>query len=104
VLIAAGGINLLDVAGAELLVSQSYKLKAYGGGLYISGLKKRARDVLKRGGYWDEIGDENIFINKDEAIREIYPRLDQGICKTCEVRIFTECSNVDLATSENISS
>lgn len=90
-LIAAGGINLLDVAGAELLVSEAYKLRAYGGNLYLSGLKKPARDVLKKGGYWDEIGDENIFVNKDEAIRKIYPRLDQSICDACEVRIFLEC-------------
>jgi SulP family sulfate permease len=92
-LIASGGINLLDVAGAELLVSEAYKLRAYGGGLYLSGLKKPARDVLKRGGYWDEIGDENIFVNKDEAIQKIYPRLDQSICDKCEVRIFLECAN-----------
>jgi SulP family sulfate permease len=99
-LIAAGGINLLDVAGAELLVSEAYKLRAYGGGLYLSGLKKRAREVLKKGGYWDEIGDENIFINKDQAIREIYPRLEQSICQSCEVRIFLECGNNSISAKE----
>jgi SulP family sulfate permease len=91
ILLEASGINLLDVAGAELLVSESYKLKAYGGGLYLSGPKRRARDVLKKGGYWKEIGEQNIFFNKDEAIRQIYEQLNPKICETCAVKIFAEC-------------
>ncbi len=94
IMIVCSGINLLDVAGAELFVSEAKYLSAKGGGLYLSSLKKNVRNLLKSGGYWDEIGDQNIFPYKEKALSEIYPRLSKSICDSCEVRIFKECKEV----------
>ncbi len=45
-----------------------------------------------KGGYYNEIGKENIFETKHEAIKEIFKRLDSDVCKGCSVRIFKECT------------
>jgi SulP family sulfate permease len=46
------------------------------------------------GGYLDEIGDDNIFASKSEAIQHIFEKLDKGICARCDKRIFLECESV----------
>ena len=63
-----------------------------GGTLYLSNLKPAVRDVLERGGFLDEFGRDRVFDTKDEAIRQIYGRLDSARCRTCDARIFTECA------------
>ena len=95
VLIVAKPINFIDVAGAEMLVQESKYWKAQGGGLYLCGLKMETENFLRNGGYLDEIGEENIFAAKKEAIVEIYKRLDKQFCQTCEQRIFRECKELD---------
>ena len=94
VLIVGSGINLLDVGGAELLVNEGEKLKARGGGLYLCGLKRKARETLKKGGYWDRLGEGHIFSDKESAIAGIFQRLDKAVCASCEVRCFQECASV----------
>jgi len=48
--------------------------------------------VLKRGGYWERIGEENFFRSKAEAVRKILAeRLDPQRCRSCTARIFSEC-------------
>ena len=88
------GINQVDVAGAELLVNECNARRAMGGDLYMYRLKDSAMKALNRGGYIDEIGAANIFDSKDEAIRDIFSRLDKNICVTCNNRIFIECGAV----------
>ena len=41
-----------------------------------------------------EIGEENKFVKKEEAIAGIFTRLDRSICERCDRRIFRECSTV----------
>ena len=93
VLILAHGINIIDVSGAKGLVNQAEKYKAAGGNLYITGMKLNVRNIMEKGHYDVAFGLDNIFINKESAIEEIYKRLDKDICKNCEVRIFRECEN-----------
>ena len=91
ILIVCSGVNLLDVAGAELLVNEAVSLREKGGALYLSSLKKSVREVLEKGGYIDKIGEENIFPYKEKAIEKIFPLLNQNICGSCEFRILNEC-------------
>jgi SulP family sulfate permease len=51
--------------------------------------------VLNKGGYYDEIGADNVYDSKDEAIASIFEKLDKDICATCTNRIFTECGSPD---------
>ena len=89
------GINQIDVAGAELLISEARSRRIMGGDLYLYRLKDSASRVMNKGGYLAEIGAENIFDSKFDAISGIFDRLDKNICATCEKRIFLECATIE---------
>lgn len=91
VLLIARGMNFIDVAGAEMLVQEAARRRRIGGGLYFYRLQDQVRELLVRGDYLDEIGEENIFATKTHPIDTIYPKLDSEICRSCEARIFSQC-------------
>jgi SulP family sulfate permease len=91
VLIVAKGINFIDLAGATWLSHEAYKWQERGGGIYFSGLKIVSQQILKKGGFRDEIGEENFYEDKLTAINDIYKKLDKNKCESCTVRIFHEC-------------
>ncbi len=97
-LLLTKGISQVDVAGAELLVNEARSRRKMGGRLYLYRLQDRAARVMARGGYNEEIGEENIFDSKSEAISEIFERLDKDICASCTRRIFLECGSPDPST------
>jgi len=92
ILVLGSGINFIDVAGCEMLASEAHSLHMTGGKLYLSGLKSEVLEVLRRGGYLKQIGEENIFRSKTEAVRSIVGRLDPQRCRYCKARIFNECA------------
>ena len=91
-LVVANGISLIDMAGAELFVQQAALWEKQGGKIYFCSLRLQARKFLERGGYRKTIGEDSFFETKEEAISEIYSRLNKDICHTCEQRIFLECN------------
>jgi sulfate permease, SulP family len=93
-LLIGNGINFVDIAGAELLTAEARNRKARGGGLYLVKIKEEACNTLRRGGFRDLIGTENIFLTKDDAISGVFKKLDPGICARCDKRIFTECKKI----------
>lgn len=90
-LILSTGINSVDMSGAEWLEREAIRWKNKGGGLYFSGLKISAQDVLNEGHFKKNIGEDHFYENKKEAIASIYNDLDKNICATCTHRIFKEC-------------
>ncbi len=91
-LLIGSGINFVDVAGGELLEREARLSREGGGALYLANLKVVVREVLERGGFLARFGEDRVFVNKDEAIRAIYRRLDPATCRTCTARIFNECA------------
>jgi SulP family sulfate permease len=89
--VVASGINFIDVAGAEMLVAESRRRRALGGGLYFYRVKDEVRRLLERGGYLTALGPENLFPVKRRVIATIYPRFDVETCRHCKHRIFAEC-------------
>ncbi|MBI5330573.1 MAG: cob(I)yrinic acid a,c-diamide adenosyltransferase [Betaproteobacteria bacterium] len=90
-LLFSKGINTIDLAGAELLSGEAKRRRRLGGALYLCGVREAACDMLKNGGYQADIGAENVFAHKPDALAGIYPRLDVEQCRTCRARIFREC-------------
>jgi SulP family sulfate permease len=90
-IVLASGINYVDLDGAEWLAREAAFWKKKGGGLYVVRLKIIAQDVMESGGFMDEIGRENFFTSKTDAIRFIYQKLDVEVCKACPYRVFLEC-------------
>ena len=93
-IILARSINFVDVAGAELLAREARHRRAMGGGLYFHQMKDGAREPLREGGYMNEIGEENLFESKGEAIAAVFKRLDRKLCEQCDKRIFLECQSL----------
>jgi SulP family sulfate permease len=92
--VVATGINFIDIAGAEFLVNEARKRRAQGGGLYFIRAKDVVTDLLQRGGYMAELGPENFFHSKTEAIHSVFERMDKRICAHCPHHVFRECASV----------
>ena len=91
VLLASSGMNFVDVAGAEMLVQEARRHKKIGGGMYFYRMQPNVKDLLVKGNYMPDIGEENLFPAKTHPIDTIYPKLDSEICRTCQARIFAPC-------------
>jgi len=94
ILVIGSGINFIDVAGCEMLATEAHSLHLTGGKLYLCGLKNEVLEVLRRGGYLKQIGEENIFHSKTAAVKSIVSRLDPQRCRYCKARIFKECEQM----------
>ncbi|PIX96533.1 MAG: sodium-independent anion transporter [Hydrogenophilales bacterium CG_4_9_14_3_um_filter_63_34] len=93
ILLFSKGINVIDLAGAEMLSREALRRRRLGGGLYLCGMREGFCRILRLGGYQEDIGRDHIFEHKPDAIAGIYPRLDPEICRTCQSRIFRECQD-----------
>ncbi|MEK8089062.1 SulP family inorganic anion transporter [Thermithiobacillus plumbiphilus] len=101
-LILADGINFVDVAGAEMLVQEAKRRRRMGGGLYLANVKEGLCRMLRKGGYLADIGEENIFASKAEAIAAIHKKLNPERCETCTRRVFRECATDATPLDEGI--
>lgn len=90
VLIAADGINFIDLAAAEWISNEILKWQENRGGIYFSGLKLVSQDVLIKGGFITKMGKNIFFIDKKEAIAKIHEKINQP----CKNKAFKECNNI----------
>ncbi len=101
-LLLTKGINQVDYQGAELLLKEARARRAMGGQLYMYRLKDSATRVLNRGGFMPLLDENTVFDTKEDAILEIFKRLDKDICKHCDKRIFLECKTVEYIEPEAV--
>ena len=78
VLVIGTGINRIDATGEEKLRALATDLKAAGIVLMLSGLKKQVKDALARANLDEVIGQENLFPNKEIALKALAARYDQA--------------------------
>lgn len=93
----AQGINFIDIAGAEALAQEAERRRKEGGSLMLVSVKDGVAEPLRRGGYIDIIGEENIFDSKTQAVTALVHRADPAICATCKSHIFRECQAASIA-------
>ncbi|MBU1425574.1 MAG: SulP family inorganic anion transporter [Gammaproteobacteria bacterium] len=91
VLIVAGGISFVDVAGAEMLAQEARRRRKMGGGLYFYRCKDEIYSFLRKSDKLDDIGEGGFFPTMSNWIKPIYSTLDSEICRNCTARIFSEC-------------
>ena len=91
ILIVASGVNFIDLAGIEALLNENKRLKAQNGSLYIVAVKSTAFEFMEKVNFVNEIGRENFFDTKSEAIKVLYDRLDKSKCEKCQALVFNEC-------------
>ncbi|MEX2163783.1 MAG: SulP family inorganic anion transporter [Sulfuricaulis sp.] len=94
-MIIGNGINFIDIAGARMLVQEARRRRGAGGGVYLSKVKDEVYGILNRGGFIHDLGVGNVFTTKNDAIKNIFDRLDKSICERCDKRIFLECQSVE---------
>jgi len=94
-LLVARNVNFVDVAGADLLVSEARRRVADGGALYLYGLRPQVAGFLQRDDGFEAIGTRRVFDSKNAAIAAIFARLDPQVCRRCTARIFYECQQVE---------
>ena len=87
VLIAADGINFIDLAAAEWLTNEVVKWNKNRGGIYFAGLKLVSQDILKKGGFIEEMGEDIFFKEKKYAISAIHSKIKDP----CIEKVFSEC-------------
>ncbi|MFZ3041855.1 MAG: SulP family inorganic anion transporter [Thiobacillus sp.] len=90
-LVIASNINFVDLAGAEFLAEVARQRRKMGGGLYFYRMNDRVADTLRRGGFMQDIGEENLFPARSRPAEAIYQRLDNEVCRNCPVRAFAVC-------------
>ena len=91
ILVVGTGINFIDLAGSEGLISESNRLKKLGGGLYFVGLKSNVYEFAAKSHFIRHIGHDHFFDNKTKAFRDIYLKLDRDGCEQCNALVFKEC-------------
>jgi SulP family sulfate permease len=91
VMLLAQGINFIDLAGAQLLAQEAQRRSAIGGGLFLIGAQHSVWDMMSRGGQLEVVGPKRLVAHKGEALRVVYPLLDNEICRDCTLRVFNEC-------------
>jgi len=90
-LVIASNINFVDLAGAEFLAEVALQRRKIGGGLYFYRMNDSVAGTLRRGGFMEAIGEENLFPAQSRPVETIYQRLDNEICRNCPVRAFAVC-------------
>ncbi|MGE4576641.1 MAG: SulP family inorganic anion transporter [Candidatus Pseudothioglobus sp.] len=91
ILIVASGVNFIDLAGIEGLLIEHRRLKALNGSLYFVDVKSSTYEFMEKVNFVNEIGRENFFESKEEAIRIVFDRLDRSKCEKCQALVFKEC-------------
>ena len=92
ILIVASGVNFIDLAGIEALLVENKRLKAQNGSLYFVAVKSTAFEFMEKVNFVNEIGRDNFFDSKAEAINVLYDRLDKSKCEKCQALVFKECN------------
>jgi len=92
ILIVASGVNFIDLAGIEALLIENKRLKAQNGSLYFVAVKSTAYEFMEKVNFVNEIGRDNFFDSKADAINVLYDRLDKNKCEKCQALVFKECN------------
>jgi len=92
-------MNFIDLAGAEMWANELKERRAMGGDLYFHRPRTQVVHTWEQTGFMRNLGKENIFATKRQALSTIVHKLDPAICATCKVRIFSDCAELPGAIS-----
>jgi SulP family sulfate permease len=91
ILVICSGVGFMDLNGEEVLIKESDNVKRLGGGLFFSGLRSDVYEFAVQSGFIRQIGPNNFFDSKEQALHEVYSRMDGEKCRTCRKGVFLEC-------------
>jgi len=76
ILVLGESINRLDATGAEAIRQLAADLAETGVALYFCALKKPVKQAFEAAGLIEELGEDKIFVSKDEALRQLKQKYD----------------------------
>ncbi|MBU2510061.1 SulP family inorganic anion transporter [bacterium] len=91
ILLVADGINIIDIAGAEMLAQQSEQILIEGGGLFFVALKADAQKILEKEAFKNLVNSDQVYESISSAIAAIVPQMDKEKCQLCFRNVFFEC-------------
>lgn len=94
-LVMASGINFVDLAGAEFLAETARRYARNGGSLSFYRMKESVAETLRKGGFMQDIGEQNLYPAKSRPAETIFPLLDKTVCAGCTHRLFRPCQTVN---------
>jgi sulfate permease, SulP family len=89
-----GKVPYMDTTGESNLSSIVRHFKKLGGTILISGLQTQPKEVMKRTGLYNEIGEEHFFKHTGDAIDFALANLEQNKCLGCKHFAFQECTRL----------
>ena len=92
--VMASGINFVDLAGAEFLAETARRQARDGGSLSFYRMKDSVAETLRKGGFMQDIGEQNLYPAKSRPAEALFPRLDKTICASCPHRLFRPCQTI----------
>lgn len=94
-----GKVPFMDTTGEGYFRNIVHHFQHAGGTLLISGASPKLKEILRKNGLFEEIGDQHFFNHTGEAITYALTQVDEHKCLGCKHFAFHECtelSNVSL--------
>jgi len=92
--VMASGMNFVDLAGAEQLAETARRYARAGGSLGFYRMKESVAEMLRKGGFMQDIGEHNLYPAKSRPAEGLFPLLDKNMCASCPHRLFHACQTV----------
>lgn len=97
-LLRMGKVPFIDTTGEANLAALVKDMKKHGGIVLISGIQPQPREVLRKTGLDQAIGESNFFSRTGEALDYAITRVDRRICQGCRHMAFRECAGLSQET------
>ncbi|MDW8433203.1 MAG: SulP family inorganic anion transporter [Aquificaceae bacterium] len=88
-------VNYMDGTALDALNDFLENTRKRGINLVFVNVKGPVEDVMRRSGFLDKLGKENILPSKGYALGELFKSIDHSYCaRTCPYALFNECYTV----------
>ena len=94
IVLALKGGGSIDLAGADMLIREIRRTRRRGNTFRIVALYPPLIRDLERFGVVAELGQDNLFVSKGDAIAAATRFMRPEICATCKARVFLECGDL----------
>jgi sulfate permease, SulP family len=82
-IISMRGVPMVDVMGAQALTQIIEEQQKRGGDVYFSGVQPAVREMLKRAGVLELVGEDHVFWSADQAIMAVHQSHEATGCTNC---------------------
>lgn len=85
-------VSFIDTSGEALLTDIVKQFKFHNLQVLISGIQQEPKEMLRKTGFIELVGEEQFFSSTGDAINIALSKLDKNRCKGCKQFSFAECT------------